>query len=149
MCGLMDTRRTMSEESTTPHPTDRMLSFFEAANRRDFDAIDALYAPDVVLSGAEIGTFEGRAAARGVLEDVIAPFECFHAEPEEILDLSGVILTVVVARGRVAGGSAEVRFRYAAVTIWRAGLVERQTNYTDIDEARAAAERLAEERANG
>jgi hypothetical protein len=34
-----------------------------------------------------------------------------------------------------------------AVSIWTAGLIERNTNYGDIDEARAAAERLAEERA--
>jgi len=124
-----------------------MLSLFEAANRRDFDAVDALYAPDVILRGAQLGTFEGRAAARGVMEDVIAPYDSFHAEPGEILDFGfGVVFAVVIARGRVAGGSAEVRFRYASVVIWQAGLVEQQTNYTDIDEARAAGERLAKER---
>ena len=134
----------MAEEST---PTELMLRLFEAANRRDFNAVDALYAPDVVLRGAQIGTFEGRAAARGVMEDVIAPYDFFHAEPEEILDLgSGVVFAVIIARGRVAGGSAEVPFRSASVAIWRSGLVEQQTNYTDIDEARAAAERLARER---
>jgi hypothetical protein len=36
--------------------------------------------------------------------------------------------------------------RFAAVTTWVDGLIERNTNYTDIDEARAGAERLAEER---
>jgi hypothetical protein len=30
--------------------------------------------------------------------------------------------------------------------VWEDGLIVRVTNYTDIDEARAAAERLAEER---
>jgi hypothetical protein len=30
---------------------------------------------------------------------------------------------------------------------WRHGLIERLTTYADIDEARAAAERLAQERA--
>jgi hypothetical protein len=39
-----------------------------------------------------------------------------------------------------------VAFRYAAVGSWREGLAERFTVYTEIDEARAAAERLAEER---
>jgi hypothetical protein len=33
------------------------------------------------------------------------------------------------------------------VLIWRDRLIVRSTTYTDIDEARAAAERLAEERA--
>ncbi len=35
---------------------------------------------------------------------------------------------------------------YAAVSVWADGLAMRVTNHTDIDEARAAAERLAEER---
>jgi hypothetical protein len=36
--------------------------------------------------------------------------------------------------------------RYAQVNDRRDGLIARETLYTDIDEARAAAERLAEER---
>src|SRR5207248_4133934 len=48
---------------------------------------------------------------------------------------------------RLVGGSGEVRLRYAAVGVWADGLVVRVTNYTDVDEARAAAERLAESRA--
>jgi ketosteroid isomerase-like protein len=137
----------MSEESTSPDLVERVQRFVEAANRRDFDAIEALYAPDVILRGVQIGTFEGPAAARGVLEDVIAPYDDFHAEAEEILDLGcGVTFAVFVATGRVAGSIAEVRFRFASVTIFREGLAEQQTNFTDIDEARTAAERLAEER---
>ena len=34
----------------------------------------------------------------------------------------------------------------ASVGVWREGLIERVTSYRDIDEARAAAERLAESR---
>jgi ketosteroid isomerase-like protein len=137
----------MSEESATPDLVERVQRYVEAVNRRDFDAIEAFYAPDTLLRGAQIGTFEGRAAARGLLEDVIAPYEEFRAETEEVLDLGfGVAFALVVARGRVGGGSADVSFRYATVTIWRDGLVTRQTNYTDVDMARAAAERLAEER---
>jgi hypothetical protein len=41
--------------------------------------------------------------------------------------------------------AAEVTIRYAVINVWVEGLIERSTNYTDIDEARAAAERLAEE----
>ncbi len=131
----------MPDESTTCGLVELVLRLVEAANRRDFAAIEASYAPDVVVRGAEIGTFEGRAAARGVLEDVIAPYEEFRSETEEVLDLGfGVAFAVVIARGRVGGSSAEVRFRYASVTSWREGLVTRQTNYTDVDEARAAAQ---------
>jgi ketosteroid isomerase-like protein len=137
----------MPEEFTTSDLVELVLRFVEAANRRDFVAIEAFYALDVVLRGAQIGTFEGRAAARGVLEDVIAPYEEFRTEIEEVLDLGfGVAFALVIARGRVGGSSAQVTFRYATVTIWREGLIARQTNYTDVDEARAAAQRLAEER---
>ena len=138
----------MAEESTTPDVVELVGRYIEAVSRRDFDAVEAFYAPDAVLRGAQIGTFEGRAAARGVLEDICAPYEEFRAQTEEVLDLgSGVAFVVVDARGRVGGISADVGFRFASVAIWREGLVERQTNYTDIDEARAAAERLALRRA--
>src|SRR5205814_59616 len=53
---------------------------------------------------------------------------------------------VLIQKARLVGGSGEVRLRYAAVGVWADGLVVRVTNYTDVDEARAAAERLAEER---
>jgi hypothetical protein len=41
----------------------------------------------------------------------------------------------------------KVELRYASVGIWAGGGLERGIGYTDIGEARAAAERLAEERA--
>jgi hypothetical protein len=39
-----------------------------------------------------------------------------------------------------------VEVRYAAVGTWRDGFVDQVIVYTDLDEARAAAERFAEER---
>lgn len=51
-----------------------------------------------------------------------------------------------VQRGRPAGSSGEVTIRYGSVGVWDAGLMVRVTQYSDIDEGRAAAERLAEER---
>jgi hypothetical protein len=69
------------------------------------------------------------------------------AEAEEILDLgNGVTLAVLIFKSRPAGSGGEVRMRYAAVEVWVEGLVVSITNYVDIDEARAAAERLAESR---
>jgi ketosteroid isomerase-like protein len=137
----------MSEESTTPDLVALVRRYAEAVSRRDFDAVEAYYAPDVVLRGSQIGTFEGRAAARGVLEEIAAPDEEFRAKAEEVLDLGfGVTFAVVIATGRLGASSADVQFRFASVAIWKEGLVERQTNYTDIDEARSTAERLAEER---
>ena len=61
---------------------------------------------------------------------------------------NGVAFAVAVQSARLAGSTGLVQGRYAAVSIWSDGLIERVTTYyyTDIDEARAAAERLAEER---
>jgi hypothetical protein len=44
------------------------------------------------------------------------------------------------------GGSGRVQLRYACITEWANRVIVHVTNYTDIDEGRAVAERLAEER---
>jgi ketosteroid isomerase-like protein len=140
----------MSEESATPDLVELGRVLFEAANRRDFDALLSFYAPDAVwdmnpLGG--LGTFEGHAAIRSFWEDWYASYEEFEIKPEETLDLgNGVGFNVVIQNARPVGSSSAVRLRYALVSVWVAGLIARLANYTDIDEARAAAERLAEER---
>jgi hypothetical protein len=70
-------------------------------------------------------------------------------EPEEIVDLgNGVVFAVFSQHARLAGSTAEVRLRQPAVAIWADDLAVRLTMYpeSDIDEARATAERLAQER---
>jgi len=61
----------MPEESTTPDLVELTRRNFEAANRRDFDAVLSFFAPDAVwdasLSGVGIGTFEGSAAVRNLM----------------------------------------------------------------------------------
>jgi ketosteroid isomerase-like protein len=137
----------MSEESTTPDLVELSRQAFEAVIRRDFSALEGFYAPDAILQGAEIGTFEGTAAIRGLFEDMLSPYEEFHGEIEEIIDLgNGVICAVISANGRPVGSSGEVRLRYATVIMWAEAVIEQQTNYVDIHEARAAGERLAQER---
>jgi hypothetical protein len=87
---------------------------------------------------------------RRSFEEWTAIYEDFEVEIEENLDLgSGVILSVTRQRGRVAGRTGYVEFLYASVSEWADGLIARVTPYTDIGEARAAAERLAEELADG
>ena len=58
-------------------------------------------------------------------------------------------LIVVDTRLRPAGSSAVIEMRLGIIGVVVEGLIERQTNYTDIDEARAVGERLAQERADG
>jgi ketosteroid isomerase-like protein len=123
----------------------------DALNRRDFDAAVGMFAPEAVWNtasaGGLIGVFEGRPAIRGVLEDWIGAYEDYDAKAEEFRDLgNGVALGVTLHRARPKGSSGFVELRSAAVSIWRDGLIVRFATYTDIGEARAAAERLAQER---
>jgi len=140
----------MPEESTTPDLVEFTRRSFEAANRGDLDALLRGYAPDVVwdmnpLGG--LGTFEGHAAVRGFLEDWHGNYEELEFAPEEILDLgNGVIFSVIAQKGRLVGGSGAVQQRHTIVFVWVEGLFVRITHYGDIDEGRAAAERLAESR---
>jgi ketosteroid isomerase-like protein len=139
----------MPEESTTPDLVELQKRLTEVANRRDLDSILAFYAPDGVwdMSPMGMGVFEGQAAARGFLEDWFASYEEYEFEAEEILDLgNGVGFRVLIQKGRPVGSSGEVELRYAAVAVWEDGKIVRMTNYNDLDEARAAAERLAQER---
>src|SRR5262249_42566703 len=93
-----------------------------------------------------LGTYEGHAAIRAFLEEWIGAYDDFQFEFEEVHDLgNGVAYAVVVSTARPAGSTGSVQGRWGSVSIWVDGLCERVTNYFDIDEARAAAERLAEE----
>jgi hypothetical protein len=77
----------------------------------------------------------------------VAQDEEFHGEIEEIVSHgNGVIFVVITANGRPVGSSGEVRLHYATAIMWAEAVIEQQTNYVDIHEARAAAERLAHER---
>ena len=52
-------------------------------------------------------------------------------------------------KGRPGGSSGEVEQRYGRVGLWEDGKIARITYRVDIDEARAAAESRAHERADG
>jgi ketosteroid isomerase-like protein len=89
----------------------------------------------------------GQDAMRKSLEDLTESFQDFEFDGEDFHDLgSGVTFNVLVQRGRPHGSDGFVESRLGVVAIWRDGRAARATSYQDIDEARAAAERLAKER---
>ena len=135
----------------SPNLDEIQRKFIEAANRGDIDAAfgTPLFQPDAVWddSAIEGGTYEGLASIREHAQEWVGSFEDVERVREEICDLgNGVTLTVWRQKARPLGSMGWVQIRYAGVSIWADGLIERLTTYTDIDEARAAAERLAEER---
>ena len=88
-----------------------------------------------------------RGAFRRFCEDWLGPYGEWTVEFEEIADLGGgAVFALLLQRGRLAGSDAEVHVRYVQVSEWVGDVSVRSTFWTDINEARAAAERLAHER---
>jgi ketosteroid isomerase-like protein len=139
----------MSEESTTPDLVGLVRRLFDALNRRDVDAATSFYAPDGVFDtgGFGMGTFKGREATRGFLADWFGAYEEFEIKLVEVLDLgSGVVFDLWLQHARPVDSGGDVQMRGAGVSVWTEGVLARRTLYADPNEARAAAERLAEER---
>ena len=142
----------MSEQSTTRHLVEMVHRCVEAINRRDVDEFATFFGADSVwdLSPMGLGAYVSVAAIRVFIEDWICSYEEFELALDEVVDLgSGVVFAVVLQDARLVESAGEVHMRYASVNSGGDGLFERITNYTDIDEARAAAKLLAQERANG
>jgi ketosteroid isomerase-like protein len=139
----------VSQEPTKPDAAEVIRGQVEASKRGDFDTAMSFMGPDPVwdMSPMGLGIYEGVVAVRRFFEDWIGSYEEWESEIEEVLDLgNGVVLAVFLQNARLAGASGHVQLRYASVSELVDGLFVRITNYSDIDEARAAAERLAEER---
>ena len=138
----------MSGQSTTTDLVELVRGMFEAS-RGDLDAGVNFLAPDAVWEVAGLAaSFEGVAAIRGVLEEWLGAYQEFEMEPVEVSYLGdGVVSAIARQNARLVGstGSASLREVFLYVFVWVDGMVVRVTTYPDIDEARAAAERLAEE----
>jgi uncharacterized protein (TIGR02246 family) len=135
----------MPEESTTPDLVELVGRALEAANRRDLDAVAGSFAEDATFDGRALGDhFEGRAAIRSFVEEWFGAYEELAYWLEELRDLgNGVVFAVVVQNGRPAGSAGQLRQREGWAFVWVRGLIARLT-ISEVDEGRAAAERLAQ-----
>ena len=137
----------MPEESSAPDLVELGRRAIECAGRGDLDEAMTVYGPDSVwdLSTVGLGTYRGVEVIRAMIEDWMSAYETFDLEIEEMNDLGGgVTLAVTLQRGRPRGSSGLVQLHYATVTQWADGLITHATHYADVDEARTAAQRLAE-----
>jgi ketosteroid isomerase-like protein len=134
----------MTEESTTPDRVELVRKQVEALDRGDVDGVMRNVTEDVVLDG-RVELVEGRAAIRGFLVDWFRVYEELNFELEEVSHLGGgVVFAVVIQDGRLVGGG-QLRQREGWVYLCVGGLIARLTT-SDVDEARVAADRLAQER---
>jgi ketosteroid isomerase-like protein len=139
----------MSEQPVTPDLEEMTRQAIESVATRDWGVAMSFYGPDSVwdMSQLGLGTYHGVAAIRGVFEDWLGAYEKFEMAVEEVAALNDrLTLAVIHQDGQPVGSSAHVEIRYASVTEWADSLIVRATSYSDVDEGRAAAERLAEER---
>jgi hypothetical protein len=139
----------MAEEPTPPNLAELTRRQLEAANHGDLDAFMSVFAPNAVYDASRdgLGVYEGPLAIRGLIGGWWAAFEDFQLTLEEVSDLgNGVMFMVLRHDARPAGSTGHVNTQQAYVYILVEGLVVAVTVYSDVFEARAAAERLAESR---
>ena len=139
----------MTGESTTRHALELVRGLFEAANRRAWAEVADLFARESVLdlSDLGLGAYEGADAISAFVKEWIGAYDEWEAVMAEVLELdNGVVFTVNQQVARPTGSSGNVRLHDAYVFICENSRIVLWTAYQDIDEAHAAAERLAEER---
>jgi ketosteroid isomerase-like protein len=136
----------MSQESTTPDLVELVRKQLQALDRRDLDGVMSSVAEDTVFPGRFGDLFEGRAAIRGLLEDWFRAWEDLDFELEEVSDLGGgIVFAVVIQDGRLVGGDGRLRQREGWVYRWMGGSIARLET-SEVDQARAAAKLLAQQR---
>lgn len=128
----------MAEGSAAPDLVQLVQHSFVAFDGLDFDASLCACAPDAVgdASSSGIDRLESMARIRGIAEEWRHSHEEFESRLEEDADLGG----------RLPGGTGRLRERSSYTDLWEAGAPSRVIVRADIDDARVAAERLAEER---
>jgi ketosteroid isomerase-like protein len=140
----------MTEESTTPDLEELTRNMIASANRGDIDAMVSPFAPDAIWRMTPLSTdFEGLARIRGFVKDWFGSYGEYAVKAEEVRNCgSGVTFAVTHQEGRLIGSpdGSLVAETWAYVFVWVDGKLVRLTSYNDIHEARAAAERLAQER---
>jgi hypothetical protein len=129
------------------YSTVRSSGEFSSGFSKHFDAYMSHFAMDAVWD-SRVGTrLEGITAIRSYTEEFNGSVEGFRGELLEVVDLGGgAMLTTARQGGRPGGSASELIEHVAFVSVLVDGLVESMATYSDIDEARAAAGRLAEGR---
>jgi ketosteroid isomerase-like protein len=139
----------MSEEPRPPDLAQGAREAFAAASAEDLDGVTANLSPDAVWEMDEVGLgpFRGLDAIRAFLREWWSLWEEHEHRVEEAEDLGNEVGYVIVREhGRMKSSGAVAQARVAHVLEAVDGKVVRDITYTDIDQARAVAERLAEER---
>jgi ketosteroid isomerase-like protein len=99
-------------------------SFYEAANRADWDEVFRDVDPDFELTtpaGLDSGVYRGRDECQGFWQEMSTAFEGYSFQPEEFIETGDQVVVVVKSRLRPKGSSADIERRTATVWTLRAG----------------------------
>jgi hypothetical protein len=123
-------------------------ALLDLGHRADWDSAIAYFAPDAVWVTAQ-GTedVEGAAAIRAFWAEWYEPYTDVRIETLDVIDLGGGVVKAVIGQSaRFGNAPVRVGDHTALVYEFSDELIHRVTTFLDLDEAAAAARRLAEER---
>lgn len=109
----------------------------------------AFFGPEstVDMRGVGLGMYAGLPAIRQFFEWWIGSSDEIEFRLEDVQGLGdGVVFASVRQNARPTGTKEFLRLRYAAVYLWVEGVAVQVTHYRDLEQARGAAEALAESR---
>jgi ketosteroid isomerase-like protein len=110
-------------------------------NDGDLEAFWALYHPDVEWDARnysgwpEEPVYRGKEAVRKLLEEWRAIFSDYEFGVDRYVDLGERVLSICWQRGRGTGSGTPVLMEFAQVITVRDGLIVRNENYSDREEA--------------
>jgi ketosteroid isomerase-like protein len=122
------------------------LSAWGAYARRDIDLLLMGFAPDLHyepprewLSAGIRSVYRGHAGYREWVDDMREAFEEADLMPREIFDAGEMLVVHLDLHVRAGGSGVELDYRYAVVVWLERGLVVRERDFLDWDEALRAA----------
>jgi ketosteroid isomerase-like protein len=108
---------------------------FEAHNRGDLDALEAVYDPEAVFETLLLGTHHGSQSIRLIYEENQKTMAGYDVVPAELIDAGDKVLAVVKMVG--AGSSSQISLDegFAFVFTFRDGRVVREQAFRNKEEA--------------
>jgi len=126
----------------TPADVRRVVSSYDALNRRDIDGTIAVLHDDATWAEhsdlPEAGSYQGVATIRSFLEHFLESWETFHQEIEEQIVRGHCALLFIALEARGQGSGIEVNSRYAHLWQLQDGRGSRVDAYYDRSQALAA-----------
>jgi len=107
--------------------------------RRDWDGLWADAHPDFELHTQLQGSYRGRDEAQRFVEDRIAAFESWIAEPEEFFESDDQVVVFVTQRAQPKGTRAVIEIKVADVWTLRDGKVSTLETFPQREKALEAA----------